>query len=68
MKTTHHSAAALLATEHVVPLRPKGKPRMREWVQINRTRVADYELDMVVFLASIDFVGTLVAKEGSDST
>ena len=40
----------------VVPFQPKGMPSTREWVQINRADAADYEKDLEVFRASLEFV------------
>jgi len=51
------SAARLLATDaNVIPFRPLGKPRMREWVQINLTRSENYRQYQAVFEESIRFV------------
>jgi len=41
---------------NVVPFEPKGRPSTREWIQINRDRSADYEKDLSIFQASIEFV------------
>ncbi len=40
----------------VVPFQPRGVPATREWIQIERADAADYEKDLAVFQASIDFV------------
>ncbi len=40
----------------VVPFQPRGMPATREWIQIERAEAADYEKDLAVFQASIDFV------------
>ena len=42
--------------DNVVPFQPKGKTSTREWIQINHTDSADYEKDLPLFQASIDFV------------
>ena len=42
--------------ESVVPFQPRGLPSTREWVQIDRANAADYEKDLEVFKASIEFV------------
>jgi hypothetical protein len=41
----------------VVPFQPKGMPSTREWIQINRADAADYEKDLDLFRASLEFVG-----------
>jgi hypothetical protein len=40
----------------VVQFQPKGMPSNREWVQINHADSKDYEKDLEVFKASIEFV------------
>ena len=40
----------------VVPFQPKGMPSTREWIQINRADAADYEKDLDLFRASLEFV------------
>lgn len=44
------------ARENVVPFQPAGMPAAREWIQIDRADAADYEKDLELFQASIDFV------------
>ena len=41
---------------NVVPFQPKGRPSTREWIQINHDNSADYEKDLPIFQASIEFV------------
>jgi hypothetical protein len=41
---------------HVFPFQPYGRPRMREWVMLNRPRAADYEKDLPLFEEAIAFV------------
>lgn len=62
VKVREELAKILLLEDHVVPFQPIGKVRMREWVQINRSRSADYNLDMEIFLASLDYVRSLQNK------
>ena len=38
------------------PFQPNGRPSSREWVQLNHENSADYQKDMDIFLASIEFV------------
>ena len=41
---------------NVVPFQPGGVTSSREWIQINRAEVADYEKDRQLFLDSLAFV------------
>ncbi len=42
--------------ENVVPFTPGGMASTREWIQIERADATDYEKDLELFKASIDFV------------
>jgi hypothetical protein len=42
--------------ENVVPFQPGGMASTREWIQIDRAEAADYEKDLQLFQASLDFV------------
>ena len=42
--------------ENVVPFTPAGLAATREWIQIDREDAAEYEKDLALFQASIDFV------------
>jgi hypothetical protein len=42
--------------ENVVPFNPGGLASTREWIQIDRADAADYEKDLEIFQASVDFV------------
>lgn len=42
--------------ENVVPFQPGGVSSSREWIQINRTNPAEYEEDLALFQASLEFV------------
>jgi hypothetical protein len=44
--------------DNVVPFQPRGMTSSREWIQIDRADAADYEKDMELFLASLEFVKT----------
>jgi len=54
--------SAAVATElhfsrdNVVPFQPRGLASSREWIQINRADAADYEKDLELFRASLEFV------------
>jgi len=42
--------------DNVVPFQPGGNSSSREWIQINRAEAAEYEKDLALFQASIEFV------------
>ena len=42
--------------DNVVPFQPGGMASTREWIQIDRAEAADYEKDLELFQASIEFV------------
>jgi hypothetical protein len=57
VKLPQPSAARLLAEDqNVAPFQPMGKPRMREWIQINLNRSEDYRQYQPVFDESIHYV------------
>jgi hypothetical protein len=62
VKVPQDLAEALLREEHIVPFQPMGRPRMREWVQINRAESENYMLDMDIFKASADYVRILTKR------
>lgn len=41
---------------NVVPFQPAGMPATREWIQIDRADAAEYEQDLELFRAALDFV------------
>lgn len=56
VKVPEEVAIKLLSEQHVVPFQPLGKPKMREWIQINRSSPADFRKDLETFHASVAFV------------
>ena len=42
--------------DNVVPFQPAGMASTREWIQIDRAEAADYENDLPLFQASLEFV------------
>ena len=42
--------------DNVVPFQPGGMASSREWIQINRAEAAEYEQDLQLFRASLEFV------------
>ncbi len=63
VKVPEEMANRLLAQSNVVPFQPMGRPRMREWVQINRPAPEDYRLDREIFRRAVEFVGALPEKQ-----
>jgi hypothetical protein len=54
-----HIAAATelkFSRDNVVPFQPAGLASTREWIQIDRENAADYQDDLSLFQASVDFV------------
>ncbi len=57
IKLPEQSAAKLLAEDpNAIPFQPMGKPKMREWVQINLGRSEDYQRYQGVFEEAIRYV------------
>jgi hypothetical protein len=44
--------------DNVVPFQPRGIGSTREWIQIDRSDAAEYEKDLDLFRASVEFVKT----------
>jgi len=44
--------------DNVVPFQPGGVTSSREWIQIDRDDAADYEKDLALFQASLQYVKT----------
>jgi len=42
--------------DNVVPFQPGGVTSTREWIQIDRAEAAEYEKDLELFRASLEFV------------
>jgi hypothetical protein len=42
--------------DNVFPFQPGGMTSTREWIQINRADAAEYEKDLALFQASLEFV------------
>lgn len=56
-------ADALLTERHVVPFQPLGRPKMQEWVQLNRDRPEDYRMDEDTLRISVDFVSQIARTQ-----
>jgi hypothetical protein len=66
IKLPEQSAARLLQTDpHAIPFQPMGKPKMREWVQVNLSRSEDYRQYEAVFDESIRHVLAQQEKQAS---
>lgn len=55
LKLPAAEVATLLAAPEIVPFQPYGKARMREWLQINRIRAADYRQDVDKFARAVRY-------------
>ena len=44
------------SSDNVVPFQPGGMASSREWIQIDRAEAAEYEKDLELFRASLEFV------------
>lgn len=55
VKVPEAYARELLTQPHVTPFQPMGKPKMREWVQLNRERYEDHAQDLAVFEAAVAY-------------
>jgi hypothetical protein len=63
VKLPEQSATKLLAVDrNVVPFQPLGRPKMREWIQINLSDSEDYKQYQTVFDESIRHVMTQQEK------
>jgi hypothetical protein len=65
VKVPENFAAELLKRPHIVSFQPLGKPKMKEWIQINRSRSEDYRLDLEIFQIALEFVGHLTGTGGT---
>jgi hypothetical protein len=48
--------------ENIFPFQPGGMTSSREWIQINRAELAEYEKDIELFQTSLDFVKAARAR------
>ncbi len=57
LRVSASSATELqFSRSNVVPFKPGGMASSREWIQIDRADAADYEHDLELFRASLEFV------------
>ena len=59
IKVPEELAKELLSRPDVIPFRPMGKPKMRNWVQINHGKSEEYRDDAEVFHAAVRFVAEM---------
>ena len=50
------AAELRFSRDNVVPFQPAGMASSREWIQIDRAEAAEYEKDLQLFQASLEFV------------
>jgi hypothetical protein len=63
IKLPEQSVVKLLAEDpNAIPFQPMGKPKMREWVQINLSNSEDYRPYLPLFEESIRYVLTQQGK------
>ena len=63
LKLPEKSAEKLLEVDqNITPFQPLGRPKMREWVQINLSRSEDYRQYELIFEESIQHVLALQEK------
>ena len=65
IKVPEDVARHLLNEEHIVPLQPTGKPKMREWVQINRLLLKDYKLESMIRTIVAGRAGWLTCRQSA---
>ena len=51
--------------DNVVPFQPGGMASSREWIQIDRADAAEYEKDLALFQASLEFVNGKLTRSSS---
>lgn len=61
LKLPEQTVRALLLVPHIVPFQPYGKPPMREWVEIRRSKATDYRRDQELFRQAAELA--LTAQE-----
>jgi hypothetical protein len=56
IKVSEDLAKDLIKSEGITYFQPLGRPRMKQWIQINRGEPEDYYKDIEIFKTSIEFV------------
>ena len=65
VKVPEGVAQELIGKKGIVNFQPLGKPKMKEWIQINRENPADYAKDIDIFKVSISFVASMNKRPDS---
>ena len=55
-------ATKKLEEKYIIPFQPFGRPKMKEWIQINHDKSEKYNLDKAIFLEAINFVSAIKKK------
>lgn len=63
VKVPETVANELIGRKGIIHFQPLGRPKMKEWIQINRERPEDYLKDAGIFETSMNFVASLGHKE-----
>jgi hypothetical protein len=67
IKLPFETASRLLESDpNVIPFTPLGRPKMKEWIQINLVSSEDYRKYMTVFEESIHYVHAQAEKAGKE--
>ena len=62
LKVPETVANELIGRKGILHFQPLGRPRMKEWIQINRENPGDYMKDVEIFKTSVSFVASLGPK------
>ena len=62
MKVPENIAKELIGKKGITHFQPLGRPKMKEWIQINRENPEHYLRDRKVFEISINYVALLSNK------
>jgi hypothetical protein len=63
IKVPENLAKKLIGKEGIIPFQPLGRPKMKEWIQINRQNPEEYLKDKDIFEASVNFTASAVKKK-----
>ncbi len=63
IKVPESKANEIIGKEGIIPFQPLGRPKMKEWIQINREKSEEYRKDKEIFDISIEFVRALSDKK-----
>jgi hypothetical protein len=63
VKIPENKVNEFIGKKGIIYFKPRGRAKMREWIQINREKSEDYLNDQEIFDISIKFVSTLGSKK-----